>query len=124
MSASDRGDIDAEHMCQSKATTIGRDVSNMVQLTEGDVSKKHAVIAQKLLSWVIHDLDSSNGVFVNGKRIKKKARLKNGDEVSFGPVSFVFELASSMSGWGRGLIVDASPRSSELTIVRTKDGAR
>ena len=64
----DRGDIEAEHACQTKATTIGRDVSNMIQLTEGDVSKKHAVISQSLLTWIIRDMDSSNGVFVNGKR--------------------------------------------------------
>lgn len=79
----DRGDIDAEHMCQSKATTIGRDVSNMVQLTEGDVSKKHAIISQKILSWVVHDLESSNGVFVNGKRVNIPSyQVQPSDEIT------------------------------------------
>lgn len=116
-----KGDIEAEHVLQDKSTTIGREVGNMVQLTEQDVSKQHAVIQEKLLSWIVCDIESSNGVFINGRRVKKRAKIKNGDEVCFGPVPFTFELAASMSGWGQGLTIDASPRAFEVTIIRKKD---
>ncbi len=48
------------------------------------VSKKHCNITFEDGKFYVEDLDSSNGTFVNGKRIKKKTALFYGDKLSVG----------------------------------------
>ncbi len=45
-------------------------------------------------NYFIEDIASTNGSFVNGKRIRKCV-LKNGDKLSFGPYKMMFQLNSS-----------------------------
>lgn len=69
--------------------TVGRTGNNDIEINEASVSSKHAQIIYKNGSWVIQDLDSYNGVFVNNKKCKSK-KLKNGDAINFGRVQLVF----------------------------------
>ncbi len=68
--------------------TIGRSKENHVALKDAKISRQHAVIQKMKSEWIITDLQSSNGVFVNGARIEKVA-LQPGDHIHIG--SFVFE---------------------------------
>ncbi|MCC7422409.1 MAG: FHA domain-containing protein [Planctomycetaceae bacterium] len=52
------------------------------------VSRKHCCICQVNEFFVVRDLGSMNGIRVNGKRVKKEARISFGDEVSIGDVPF------------------------------------
>ncbi|MDR1203633.1 MAG: FHA domain-containing protein [Tannerellaceae bacterium] len=61
--------------------TIGRAEGNTIQVNYEDVSENHAVIYVEDRELIIEDLNSSNGTFVNGFRIKKVA-LKPEDKVS------------------------------------------
>jgi len=65
--------------------TIGRSRDNMMVLDHPQVSRYHAIIERLGTRQRITDLKSSNGVFVNGKRIEKQAWLKEGDEIRIGP---------------------------------------
>lgn len=60
--------------------SIGRDYFNDLCITNQNISKTHAKIYFNQ-GWVIEDLDSKNGVYVNRKRVKKK-RLEIGDLIS------------------------------------------
>ena len=60
--------------------SIGRDYFNDLCITNQNISKAHAKIYFNQ-GWVIEDLDSKNGVYVNRKRVKKK-RLEIGDLIS------------------------------------------
>ena len=60
--------------------SIGRDYFNDICITNQNISKTHAKIYFNQ-GWVIEDLDSKNGVYVNRKRVKKK-RLEIGDLIS------------------------------------------
>lgn len=53
------------------------------------VSRKHCAIAQVNDRFMIRDLESMNGVTVNGNRVKREAALQVGDEISFGDVKYV-----------------------------------
>jgi pSer/pThr/pTyr-binding forkhead associated (FHA) protein len=64
-------------------TTIGRDPSNDVVLTDGGVSRQHAAITYVNGVHTIRDLDAANGVLVNGKAIRSQ-RLRPGDEITIG----------------------------------------
>ena len=62
---------------------IGRDSDNEVQIDNVAVSREHAKIIRGPNSYLIEDLNSTNGTFVNGKKINKKFLNKN-DEISIG----------------------------------------
>jgi len=64
--------------------TLGRDGRNDIEIENGYISGRHAeLIRQEDGNYEVVDLNSSNGTFVNGKRIER-AKLKHGDRVRFG----------------------------------------
>lgn len=63
---------------------IGRDTSNAVSINDAEVSRKHAKLELRGTAYLIHDLGSTNGTFVNGMRIAGAQVLNPGDTVSFG----------------------------------------
>ncbi|MBW2527110.1 MAG: FHA domain-containing protein [Deltaproteobacteria bacterium] len=66
------------------ATLIGRSVACKVVIDDSDVSRRHARLTISAEGAVIEDLESANGVYVNGERISEPRRLANGDQVSIG----------------------------------------
>jgi hypothetical protein len=70
-------------------TSVGRVKENEISIPKPSVSRKHAVIAQTPEGYVITDLDSGNGTFVNDERVKTR-KLEEGDRVRFGDRAFVF----------------------------------
>jgi pSer/pThr/pTyr-binding forkhead associated (FHA) protein len=72
--------------------TIGRDTSNPISINDAEVSRKHVRLMFKNNGYVIEDLGSTNGTFVNGQRISNPVQLKTGDLVAFGEnVVLMFE---------------------------------
>ena len=68
--------------------SIGRSDANDVVVNAPIVSAEHAIISVKKTVHVIVDLGSTNGTFVNGAKIERSATVKEGDEITIGPVSF------------------------------------
>lgn len=62
---------------------IGRQGENNLVLRDNRISRSHARISATNGDYVIEDLDSRHGVFVNGQRVKRQ-RLKEGDRIDFG----------------------------------------
>ena len=52
--------------------TIGRESASGVSLAHGSVSRRHCLITRSGDDYVIHDLDSFNGTFVNGVPVKEQ----------------------------------------------------
>ena len=69
------------------ATSIGRWEDNEVIIDDRWVSRYHAQIRREGEKQVIHDLDSKNGTFVNGRRIAAPTVLKDGDEIQVTPLT-------------------------------------
>jgi signal transduction histidine kinase len=61
-----------------------------IQLHDNTISRNHAKIVCSDSKFVIHDLSSANGTYVNGVRIVKPLALKNGDHVRIGKTVIVF----------------------------------
>lgn len=72
-------------------TSIGRASTNTIQLTHGGVSRTHAVIAIENEQYVLNDLGSRNGTYLNNKKIDRTV-LRNGDKIMFGKRGFVFQI--------------------------------
>lgn len=93
---------------------IGRDADNAIQLVDPQVSKRHAIIRAKAEVWTIEDAGSTNGLKVNGARVKHAA-LKHGDRIGIGPFRLVFE--TDVSGeWVPTHVIDMSSKAVGQTI--------
>lgn len=68
---------------------LGRDKQNSLPLVHQPISRQHAIVECLGDDWIVRDLNSANGTFVNGIRIIKK-KLTDGDVVQIGPVRLVF----------------------------------
>jgi hypothetical protein len=75
---------------QAERTTIGRSPDNDIFLDDVTVSRKHAVLEQNGNQFLIEDLGSLNGTFVNRRRIDSATRLESGDEVQIGKYRLSF----------------------------------
>jgi putative nucleotidyltransferase with HDIG domain len=74
--------------------TVGRDGESQVHIQSSAVSRCHAVISGENGCHFVEDLDSTNGTFLNGKRIRK-ARVSPGDKISVANVDIVVEATPS-----------------------------
>lgn len=71
---------------------IGRTLNNAFVIEHPSVSKRHARVVAENEEYSLHDLGSSNGTFVNGKRINE-TKLEDGCEVRFGRAHFIYRAA-------------------------------
>jgi hypothetical protein len=71
-------------------TTVGRTPDNQIVVPVREVSRKHAEISLTANGYLLRDLGSPNGTFVNGDRVSEH-RLNDGDRIGFGGQLFVFK---------------------------------
>src|SRR5437899_4582212 len=81
---------------------IGRADYNDIVLPDPSVSTAHAKLQRREGVWVVVDLDSTNGTFVDGERVKGDAPLAPGATVRFGDVQLVFEPTDDALGVVKG----------------------
>ncbi len=89
----------ATYSLEGDQLVIGRDSSSGIAINDAEVSRKHARLNFQGGKYVIEDLGSTNGTFVNGQRITGAAVLKAGDVVSLGEqIVLLYEALSSDPG--------------------------
>lgn len=64
--------------------SLGRHPNNSIQLLDKIVSKEHCIIELRGDHYVLRDLGSLNGTFVNNERVRGEQGLKHGDEIALG----------------------------------------
>jgi Protein of unknown function (DUF3662)/FHA domain len=79
----------ARHEVKGRRVVLGRSRDCDVQLADTNVSRRHAELRQEGASYWMVDLGSTNGMEVNGKRVKR-AKLRDGDTVTLGSTDIVF----------------------------------
>jgi len=77
------------YLAADEPQVIGRS-SDQIPLSDHGVSRRHAELRPTRDGWVIRDLDSSNGTYVNGQRILTPTPLRHGDQVRVGASLLVF----------------------------------
>jgi len=83
----------------SVPVTLGRDALSGISLPDPKMSRQHAALALQGSEFVLKDLGSTNGTFVNDKRVKESA-LCNGDQVRLGNTVLEFILSHPAAGKG------------------------
>jgi pSer/pThr/pTyr-binding forkhead associated (FHA) protein len=87
---------------KTPVVNIGRADYNDLIFPDESVSTTHAKLQRREGVWVLVDLDSTNGTFVDGDRIKGEAPLAPGSSVRFGDVGLVFEPTDDAAGVAKG----------------------
>jgi hypothetical protein len=78
------------HEIDKRRVLIGRSRECDLQLADANVSRRHAEVRQEGATYWIVDLESTNGVEVNGRRLRR-AKLRDGDRITLGSTEIVFE---------------------------------
>jgi pSer/pThr/pTyr-binding forkhead associated (FHA) protein len=99
---------------EAQEISIGRENTNMITINDAQISRRHARMELRGSAYVIQDLGSTNGTFVNGTRISGMQVLNPGDTVAFGEgIVLAFESAVDLN---------ATLLSSKTTPVRRRLG--
>ena len=78
-------------------TTLGRDISNDIVINDRETSRHHLRLMLSGETLTIEDLGSTNGAFVNGKRVSGVTPLQNGDMIGLGEtVTLALEKVSAV----------------------------
>ncbi len=102
--------------------SIGRLMSRDLVLKHREVSKHHASVIRRRGFWVLRDENSSNGTFVDGKRIFEH-RLEDGDKVQIGAFELVFHSGSAPdSAAGVTIVPSVGATESIQASVRCEPG--
>src|SRR5690606_25450914 len=71
--------------------SLGRHPSNSLQLLDKIVSKEHCVIERRGTGFVLRDLGSLNGTYINGERVNGEQLLRHGDDIALGSTRARFD---------------------------------
>ena len=81
--------LGGRYLLDSELITVGRDSSNEIALDDITVSRKHALIKRSGAGYIVEDLRSLNGTYVNAKAVATSS-LRTGDEVHVGKYRLTF----------------------------------
>ena len=105
------------------AMSIGREAGNFVQLDDNEVSRRHAEVRRVGESFVVGDLKSSNGTWLNSRKIER-AELASGDQIQVGRTILVYSRDGEDGlALGQVDIVSAADTGEGSRIVRTASDA-
>lgn len=78
---------------EGSAVSIGRAADCSIPIKDRYLSRKHAEIIAVGAAWMLKDLGSANGTYLNGSRVERDELLKGGDRIRLGDTEIVFETA-------------------------------
>src|SRR5437763_10945066 len=78
---------------QAGTISIGRASDCTIPIKDRYLSRRHAEIVISDGHWVLKDLGSANGTYLNGSRVENELRLHAGDRIRLGDTEIVFETA-------------------------------
>lgn len=96
--------------------TVGRSDTNQVACpADSSLSRQHLVLEREGADWIVEDLGSKNGTFVNGARIAGKSTLRPGDRVAAGKLLMVYDPTVA----GSRVVFEDHPAPEGETIITT-----
>ncbi len=96
--------------------TIGRAEENTVRLTERNISRRHARLSKPGERWLLVDLTSYNGCYVNGQRVNEHHEIVHGDLVQLGDyrLQVLDDTIIEPEAFDKAVTMPAAPRSQAL----------
>lgn len=87
---------------------IGREAPNPIRLQDASVSANHARVFRSPEGFVVEDLGSRNGTYVNGERVQKRV-LRENDRVRLGKVQLIYNIAGDKPAVGPSTLFQPRP---------------
>src|SRR6267143_494722 len=72
-------------------TVIGRSAQCDITVEDNNCSRKHLQIRKWAGKYIVEDLESHNGTFVNGGKVSKQLAINDGDLISLGDTTVLFK---------------------------------
>jgi two-component system, NtrC family, sensor kinase len=110
-------DQGTRYRLDGNTVTLGRGTSNAVQLHDTEISREHADFSRRGTAFVLRDLESSNGTFVNGHPIQEHV-LANGDQVQLGRTLLLY------TGVSEDRVEDLADKIHIVSRPEEEDGSR
>ncbi|HEX9943037.1 MAG TPA: sigma 54-interacting transcriptional regulator [Thermoanaerobaculia bacterium] len=95
--------------------TFGRDRANDLHLRDLAISRQHCVIETVAGRFVLRDLESRQGTFINGVPVRERD-LEHGDLIAIGSSLFLFQTREEDSGASGSLLLDSGPHTASSTM--------
>ena len=120
---SEKGGAERREIFDKSEVNVGRVQGNDLMLPKGNVSKKHARLLFRDGRFIVTDLKSTNGTYVNGRKIAQATIVREGDKIYVGDFVLRVEQSGSVpsssaagsdeEGWDCGAPVPGSIRSTK-----------
>ena len=91
---SEKGGAERREPCDKNEINVGRVQGNDLMLPKGNVSKHHARLLFRDGRFIVTDLKSTNGTYVNGRKISQATIVREGDKIYIG--DFVLRLETGL----------------------------
>ena len=114
-------------LSQTKVMTVGRQAGVFLLLDHGSISRRHAELRYANGQYVLHDMGSTNGTYINDKQLAENSTmiLKHNDRVSFGKdIAFTFQLRTGGNAGNAGNVEREAERlrPGDMTLHSLKTG--
>src|SRR4051812_31490005 len=113
---SEKGGAERRELFDKHEINVGRVQGNDLMLPKGNVSKRHARLLFRDGRFIVTDLKSTNGTYVNGRKIAQATIVREGDKIYVGD----FVLRVETTGHGSG---PPQPRPSGAGSITASSGA-
>src|SRR5215472_12426354 len=97
---------------------FGRESDNEIVVDDLGVSRRHAELRQEADGYVIVDLGSHNGTWVNGSSVKGTYRLRPGDTIRIGNHDFRYEVGPAEASPGATVVIPIVPAIDPASVLR------
>src|ERR1022692_675013 len=111
---SEKGGAERRETFDKNEINVGRVQGNDLMLPKGNVSKHHARLLYRDGRFIVTDLKSTNGTYVNGRKIAQATIVREGDKIYIG--DFVLRLDGGP--WGESAAEGAASDDASRTLDR------
>ncbi|SFJ08756.1 SpoIIE family protein phosphatase [Planctomicrobium piriforme] len=116
------------HLIQKhRHVILGRDPTCDVILQRQAVSRFHAQVLSNQGHYYLEDLQSTNGTFLNGRRVQKRETLQDGDRITLHDIPIAFyvsdEVPRAADETVRNIVADGDKQSTEFELAATSGAA-
>jgi predicted component of type VI protein secretion system len=87
---------------------IGREAGNEIVIEDPQVSRRHATLTRQGATYLLEDIGSTNGTYVNGKRVTAPVLLSNGDTIGLADTVVLAVQAPPAAGADTTVVSDAT----------------
>lgn len=114
----EKGGTERRETFESSEISVGRVAGNDIVLSKGNVSKRHARLLYRDGRFIVTDLNSTNGTYVNRRRIAQATIVRDGDRIYVG--DFVLRIEQTPGTAEPATGSEAAPSESGRTTSRTE----